>query len=122
MHFLPVDDNILSLFICFLFNNKKVKKKAIKITMKILKIKKALFVQAKACTRFPLTLQFYTDIIQTVFNISYNSLEWVLISPPKPHYFLSLPLESKISLSSFNRHLFLTNVVTGLVIFIAFFF
>jgi len=76
----------------------------------------------KTCTRFYLTLQFYTDIIQTVLNRSYNSLEWVLISPPKPHCFLSLPLESKISLSGFKRHLILTNIVTGIVIFIAFFY
>lgn len=122
MHLLPVGVNILSIFICFFYNNKKVIKKAIKITMKTLKKKKALFVQVKASTIFPLTLQFYTDNIQSVFNISYNSLEWVLISPPKPHYFLSLRLESKISLSSFKRHLFLTNIVTGLVIFIAFFY
>jgi hypothetical protein len=106
----------------FFYNNKKVIKKAIKITMKILKTKKALLLKVKTCTIFPLTLQFYTDIIQTFLNISCISLNWVLISPPKPHSFVSLPLTSGISLSSFKRHLFLTNIVTGLVIFIAFFY
>lgn len=53
---------------------------------------------------------------------SYKSLGWALQSPPKPHAFVSLPLQSKISLSSFNRHLVLTNIVTGIVFFIVFFY
>lgn len=34
------------------------------------------------------------------FYRSYGSLEWALNSPPKPHAFVSLPLQSKTVLSS----------------------
>jgi len=52
-------------------------------------------VEGKATTRYPwLTPQFYTDTLQTLLNRSYNSLEWALNSPPKPHAFVSLPLQS----------------------------
>nr|YP_010547001.1 cytochrome c oxidase subunit 1 [Samsoniella hepiali]UYI31669.1 cytochrome c oxidase subunit 1 [Samsoniella hepiali] len=39
---------------------------------------------------------FYTDILQSNLNRSYSSLEWGLSSPPKPHAFVSLPLQSNI--------------------------
>jgi cytochrome c oxidase subunit 1 len=52
-------------------------------------------VEGKAATRYPwLTPQFYSDTLQTLLNRSYNSLEWALNSPPKPHAFVSLPLQS----------------------------
>ena len=52
-------------------------------------------VEGKATSRYPwLTPQFYSDILQTLLNRSYNSLEWALSSPPKPHAFVSLPLQS----------------------------
>ena len=52
--------------------------------------------EGKATSRYPwLTPQFYSDILQTLLNRSYNSLEWCLNSPPKPHAFVSLPLQSK---------------------------
>jgi len=52
-------------------------------------------VEGKAASRYPwLVLQFYTDILQGLLNRSYNSLEWALSSPPKPHAFVSLPLQS----------------------------
>ena len=52
-------------------------------------------VEGKATTRYPwLTPQFYSDSLQTLLNRSYNSLEWALTSPPKPHAFVSLPLQS----------------------------
>jgi len=52
-------------------------------------------VEGKATTRYPwLTPQFYTDSLQTLLNRSYISLEWALTSPPKPHAFVSLPLQS----------------------------
>lgn len=41
-------------------------------------------------------LQFYTDRLQGELNRSYPSLEWALTSPPKPHAFVSLPLQSSI--------------------------
>nr|YP_009577890.1 cytochrome c oxidase subunit 1 [Cordyceps cicadae]QBG64886.1 cytochrome c oxidase subunit 1 [Cordyceps cicadae]QBG64924.1 cytochrome c oxidase subunit 1 [Cordyceps cicadae]QZM06826.1 cytochrome c oxidase subunit I [Cordyceps chanhua] len=43
---------------------------------------------------------FYTDILQSNLNRSYSSLEWGLSSPPKPHAFVSLPLQSDF----FFRH------------------
>jgi cytochrome c oxidase subunit 1 len=52
-------------------------------------------VEGKITTRYPwLTPQFYSDTLQTLLNRSYNSLEWALTSPPKPHAFVSLPLQS----------------------------
>jgi cytochrome c oxidase subunit 1 len=54
-------------------------------------------VEGKATSRYPwLTPQFYSDSLQTLLNRSYNSLEWALTSPPKPHAFVSLPLQSVI--------------------------
>jgi cytochrome c oxidase subunit 1 len=41
-----------------------------------------------------LSPQFYTDTLQSLLNRSYPSLEWALSSPPKPHAFVSLPLQS----------------------------
>ena len=55
-------------------------------------------VGGKAASRYPwLTPQFYSDSLQTLLNRSYNSLEWALNSPPKPHAFVSLPLQSDLS-------------------------
>lgn len=52
-------------------------------------------VEGKATSRYPwLTPQFYYDLLQTHLSRSYNSLEWGLNSPPKPHAFVSLPLQS----------------------------
>jgi cytochrome c oxidase subunit 1 len=52
-------------------------------------------VEGKAISRYPwLTSEFYSDILQTLLNRSYISLEWALNSPPKPHAFLSLPIQS----------------------------
>lgn len=54
-------------------------------------------VEGKATSRYPwLTPQFFSDLLQTLLNRSYNSLEWCLNSPPKPHAFVSLPLQSHI--------------------------
>ncbi len=52
-------------------------------------------VDGNATSRYPwLTPQFFSDLFQTLFNRNYNSLEWSLNSPPKPHAFVSLPLQS----------------------------
>ena len=52
-------------------------------------------VEGEITVRYPwLTPQFYSDLFQTLFNRNYNSLEWSLNSPPKPHAFVSLPLQS----------------------------
>ena len=54
-------------------------------------------VEGKSVSRYPwLTAQFYWDTLQTLLNRSYNSLEWALSSPPKPHAFVSLPVQSTI--------------------------
>ncbi len=54
-------------------------------------------VNGKAVSRYPwLTPQFYTDHLQSLLNRSYTSLEWALNSPPKPHAFVSLPLQSSM--------------------------
>jgi cytochrome c oxidase subunit 1 len=52
-------------------------------------------VEGEATQRYPwLTPQFFSDLFQSLFNRNYNSLEWSLNSPPKPHAFVSLPLQS----------------------------
>jgi cytochrome c oxidase subunit 1 len=38
--------------------------------------------------------QFFFDYIQIILSRLYNSLEWCLNSPPKPHAFVTLPLTS----------------------------
>nr|ATI20216.1 cytochrome c oxidase subunit 1 [Juglanconis oblonga] len=49
----------------------------------------------KVATRNPwMTPQFYTDTLQALLNRSSPSLEWSLTSPPKPHAFVSLPIQS----------------------------
>ena len=53
--------------------------------------------EGKSTTRYPwMTPQFYTDVLQAALNRNYPSLEWALTSPPKPHAFVSLPLQSRI--------------------------
>jgi len=52
-------------------------------------------VEGKSVSRYPwLTPQFYTDLLQSLLNRAYTSLEWCLNSPHKPHAFVSLPLQS----------------------------
>ena len=52
-------------------------------------------VEGKPVSRYPwLTPQFYTDLLQSLLNRAYSSIEWCLNSPPKPHAFVSLPLQS----------------------------
>lgn len=58
----------------------------------------AQLVEGKSTTRYPwMTPQFYTDTLQALLNRSYPSLEWALSSPPKPHAFVSLPLQSDVT-------------------------
>jgi cytochrome c oxidase subunit 1 len=52
-------------------------------------------VEARPTSRYPwLTPEFYSDSLQSLLSRSYNSLEWALTSPPKPHAFVSLPLST----------------------------
>lgn len=49
-------------------------------------------------TRNPWTVPgFYNDILRVINTRVSTSLEWVLTNPPKPHAFLSLPLQSNQS-------------------------
>jgi len=52
-------------------------------------------VYGKSVWRNPwLAPQFFYDLLQTLLNRAYGSLEWALNSPPKPHPFVNLPLQS----------------------------
>ena len=54
-------------------------------------------VEGNVTSRYPwLVPEFYSDLFQILFNRSYNSLEWSLDSPPKPHAFVSLPIQSSV--------------------------
>ena len=66
--------------------------------------------------------QIFSDLLQTSLNRVYNSLEWGLTSPPKPHSFISLPLQSRniyeVYLAIFvlvTKYLEKGNIVTQLI-------
>jgi cytochrome c oxidase subunit 1 len=49
-------------------------------------------------------IEFFGDLLQIQLNRVYTGLEWCLDSPPKPHAFVSLPLQSSLTpLSSINN-------------------
>lgn len=51
--------------------------------------------EGQAVSRYPwLTPQLFSDTFQVLFTRNNSSLEWCLTSPPKPHAFASLPLQS----------------------------
>ncbi len=57
----------------------------------------AQLVGGSAAARFPWsTPQYFTDSLQALLTRNYPSLEWALTSPPKPHAFVSLPLQSNV--------------------------
>ena len=63
-------------------------------------------VEGKSASRFPwMTPQYYTDTLQALLNRSYPSLEWALSSPPKPHAFVCLPLQSIILIPRLLRRI-----------------
>jgi cytochrome c oxidase subunit 1 len=52
-------------------------------------------VEGKDTSRYPWFVpQYFFDLLQIMLNRIYDSLEWCLNSPPKPHAFVSLPLTS----------------------------
>jgi len=57
-----------------------------------------VYVQLKGdlyVSRYPWTVPaFYSDTLRVLSSRMYSSLEWALTSPPKPHAFVSLPLQS----------------------------
>jgi cytochrome c oxidase subunit 1 len=56
-------------------------------------------IEGKIAARNPWAVAgFYTDVLQSNLNRYYNSLEWGLSSPPKPHAFVSLPKQSNVFL------------------------
>ena len=66
-------------------------------TVVFLILTKAIFTDEKAASKDPwLNAPFFSDIFQTLSNRTYSSLEWSLNSPPKPHAFVTLPLQSSI--------------------------
>ena len=65
-------------------------------TLLFLQIVYLQLTQGKDTTRYPwLAPELYSDILQTLLNRSNNFMERALNSPPKPHAFVSLPLQSK---------------------------
>jgi cytochrome c oxidase subunit 1 len=51
--------------------------------------------EGKAVSRYPWIIpQLFSDTFQVYFTRNNSSLEWCLTSPPKPHAFASLPLQS----------------------------
>ena len=46
---------------------------------------------------------YFFDLLQALIIRSYDSLEWALNSPPKPHAFVSLPVQSGLPPRKFNR-------------------
>jgi Cytochrome C and Quinol oxidase polypeptide I len=69
--------------------------------------------QANVTSKYPwLTAQFYSDLFQTLFNRNFNSLEWSLNSPPKPHAFVTLPVQSSLE--------FLPDILTLFIKYILF--
>ena len=57
----------------------------------------AQLVEGKATSRYMWLIPLYiSDSLRAFLNRAYNSLEWALTSPPKPHAFASLPLQSEI--------------------------
>ena len=75
--------------------------------------------QATYTSRYPwLTTQFYSDILRALLERSFGSLEWGLSSPPKPHSFVSLPLQSSFSLiSKLQRKLIFIGVAFIMFVF-----
>jgi len=47
-----------------------------------------------------LTPQFYGDLLQTLLNRASPSIEWAINSPPKPHAFVSLPIQSTLEIEA----------------------
>ncbi len=46
---------------------------------------------------------YFSDALQALIIRSYDSLEWALSSPPKPHAFVSLPVQSSMNFRLINK-------------------
>jgi cytochrome c oxidase subunit 1 len=77
-------------------------------TFLFLRIVYVQLTEGEATSKYPwLTPQFFSDLFQTLFNRNFNSLEWSLNSPPKPHAFVSLPLHSTLNNNVIRRTRFI---------------
>jgi cytochrome c oxidase subunit 1 len=89
-------------------------------TLLFLHIVYVQLVEGNATSRYPWqTPQFFSDLFQTLFNRNYNSLEWCLNSPPKPHAFVTLPLQSSMIKMPW---LFITSILSLICLFFVAFF
>lgn len=76
-------------------------------------------VSGKESLRYPWNLiPFYTDYLQALARRNTDSLEWSLNSPPKPHAFVSLPLQSGFYNKMPNFVKWLKNKIVSKYIFI----
>ena len=52
-------------------------------------------VEGKAAPRYyGMTTEFHFDSLQILLGRNYEGIEWAIDSPPRPHSFVSLPLQS----------------------------
>jgi cytochrome c oxidase subunit 1 len=66
-------------------------------TMLFLHVLYNQLVKGEAVSRYPWhTPALFTDILRNALNTVAPSIEWAINSPPKPHAFVSLPLQSSI--------------------------
>ena len=73
-------------------------------------------IQGKISSRYPwVTTGYYTDLLQKQLSRTFSSLEWGLDSPPKPHAFVSLPVQS--SLSKLKVNFSLARIIKFIIIF-----
>ena len=74
--------------------------------------------QGETETRYPwYNPQFFIDLIQILLNRIYTSLEWCLDSPPKPHAFVSLPLQSSYNfITAISLLILVYNIISYLYI------
>jgi NADH-ubiquinone oxidoreductase chain 1 len=75
---------------------------------------KLLLKEYVAPTLANIVLFFIGPVITLIFSL--------LVTPPKPHSFVSLPVQSKIGLNSLFKRLTLPNVLTSLSIILLLFF
>ena len=66
--------------------------------------------------------EYFNDHLMGALYNGSDSLEWALDSPPKPHAFVSLPLQSKIGLNSLTKHLSLKSLTLSLTMAAIFYF
>jgi cytochrome c oxidase subunit 1 len=73
-------------------------------------------VQGEITSRYPwLNPQFATDSLQALLTRAYISLEWCVNSPPKPHAFISLPVQSKLFYLLTTFVLFLITILVAII-------